>query len=313
MSRRRHWSAVAERGSIAGMRLTVWIHRRFGQRLTTLFVLPIVVYFFVTDARGRRASRRYLQRLATWAGPESPVPRPPRLRHAFRHYWEFALSILDRLSLWSGRGEGFDIRFHGRDHFSTLIEAKRGAILLGAHLGSFDVLRALGAQCAVRVNVLMSRAHASRINAVLRELDPGVDLHVIEFQPGSSGPLFAMKACLERGEFVAILADRVGAAPRARSVPVRFLGHPAAFPAGPFVLASRLGCPVLLVVALRRGPRAYEVFAEPFTDRVERRRGTRTGGLDEVVEAYARRLEGYCLRAPYQWFNFHDVWDGEGA
>jgi predicted LPLAT superfamily acyltransferase len=307
VSRQRHWNTIAERGSTAGMRFTVWIYRRFGLGLATILAWPVVAYFVLTDARGRRASRRYLERLATWAGPRSPVPARPRLPDTFRHYWEFGLSILDRLSLWSNRS-GFRVEFHGRHHIQPFLEAKRGAILLGAHLGSFDVLRVLGARYAVTVNVLMSRRHASRISSVFKGLSADIDANVIELQQGSPASVFTLKACLERGQFVAILGDRVGAGPRSRMVPLDFLGHPAPFPWGPFRLASRLGCPVLFMVAIRLGPTTYEVFVEPLTDGGEVSPDAEDTRARELMEAYVHRLEAYCLRAPYQWFNFYDYW-----
>jgi predicted LPLAT superfamily acyltransferase len=289
------------------MRFTLWVYRQFGLGVATVLAWPVVAYFVLTDARGRRASRRYLQRLAVSAGPRSPVPSPPRFSSTFRHYWEFGLSTLDRLSLWSGR-EDFRIRFHGRHHLQPLLDAKRGAVLLGAHLGSFDVLRVLGRQHAVDVNVLMSRRHASRINSVLREAFEGVDTNVIELQPGSATSIFTVRACLDRGQFVAILGDRVSPGIRSRTVALEFLGHRAAFPLGPFRLASRLNCPVLFVVALRCGPTTYEVFAEPLTDGSDVSPDTQDRRARELMETYVHRLEAYCLRAPYQWFNFYDYW-----
>lgn len=312
-SRRWGWAAVEERGSIAGMRLTVWFYRLCGRRLATLFILPVVTYFFLTDRRGRRASQRYLTRLYAWAHGRVALGHQPSVWDSFRHYWEFAVTILDRVGFWSDRADDFEIRFHGREHFQSLIESKRGAILLGAHLGSFDALRVLADRWAIAVNVLMSTRHAPRINRILRELSPRATVRVIEVDPTSSRSVFELKACLERGEFVAILGDRVGPGARTRSIEVDFLGGRAAFPAGPFVLASRLDCPVLLMIGVRIGPAAYEVFAEPFAERIVLPRAERNARLHELAAAYAKRLEAYCLKAPYQWFNFYDFWGEEAG
>jgi predicted LPLAT superfamily acyltransferase len=294
------------------MRFTAWVYRRFGLGVATVLAWPVMAYFVLTDARGRHASRRYLERLAAWAGPRSPVPARPGLRETFRHYWQFGLSLLDRLHLWSGAAD-FQVQFHGRDDLEPLLHEKRGAVLLGAHLGSFDVLRVLGAQHAVAVNVLMSRRHASRINSVFRAAFPGIDTHVIELEPGSAASIFTLRACLERGQFVAILGDRVSPGPRARAVRLEFLGHPAAFPSGPFRLASRLGSPVFFMVAVRRGRTAYEVFAEQLTAGGEVSPDDQDRRARELMAAYVRRLEAYCLRAPYQWFNFYDYWLEDSA
>lgn len=306
----RRWAAVGERGSLAGMRLTAWVYRILGPRIAALFVLPIVTYFFLTDPRGRGASRRYLGRLDAAKRGRGALGRPG-LRHVFRHYREFAETTLDRIGFWCGRADDFEMRLDGTEHFRPLIERKQGAILLGAHLGSFDALRALADRWGVTVNILMSTGHAPRINRVLRELSPQTTVRVIEVDPTSSRSVFELKACLERGELVAMLGDRVGSAPRTRVVEVDFLGGRAAFPPGPFVLASRLDCPILLMVGLRVRPRVYEIFVELLADRVVLPRADRPARLHTLVQAYAARLESYCLRAPYQWFNFYDFWADE--
>jgi predicted LPLAT superfamily acyltransferase len=100
----RRWATVGERGTLAGMRLTAWVYRILGPRIAALFVLPIVTYFFLTDPRGRRASRRYLGRLEAAKRCRGALGRRPGLRHVFRHYREFAGTTLDRIGLvWPRR------------------------------------------------------------------------------------------------------------------------------------------------------------------------------------------------------------------
>jgi predicted LPLAT superfamily acyltransferase len=305
------WTAAAERGSLVGMWLTARFYRLFGHRVSKYFILPIVAYFFVTDRRGRRASRSYLQRLHAVPGGAAALGHAPTVRDSFRHYYEFGLAILDRVRFTLGRGRDVDIVFRGREHFAELVAAKRGAILLGAHLGSFDAMRLLAARSGVVVNILMITRHAPRINAMLRALNPGVDVRVFEPDPAAADNIFRLKACLERGEFVAILGDRIGTGARARVVKVPYLGATAAFPAGPFLLAHALGCPIILMIAVRRDDATYEIFAEPLAERVLLPRSERAERLGEIVSRYARRLEAYCLLAPYQWFNFFDFWGDE--
>lgn len=307
------WTAVAERGSLLGMRLTIWVDRTFGPRVSAWLVLPVVAYFFVTDRRGRRASRRYLDRVYAAPGGAAALGRRPGVLDRFRHYRAFALSTLDRLAFSLGRADGYQVVLHGAEHLDRVIGTGQGAVLVGAHLGNFDVLRAVARRNGVVVNVAMFTRHAGRITTLLRELDPELDAHVVQLDPSVPDTALKLRACIARGEFVAILGDRVGPGRRARVVRVPFLGADAAFPQGAFLLASALGCPVLLIVGLRRAAGAYEVFIEPLVDRVPstpRQRGER---LPAIVAGYARRLEAFCLRAPYQWFNFYDFWDDEGA
>jgi predicted LPLAT superfamily acyltransferase len=307
------WTLVAERGSLLGMRFTVWAYRCLGRRASGWLALAIVSYFFVTDRRGRRASRRYLERLYATPGGAVALGHPPGLRDCFRHYREFARSILDRLAFALGEGDRFSVEVHGQDALATLRQGGQGAVLIGAHLGNFDALRALARRDGAVVNIVMFTRHAERINGLLRRLDPAAEVRVIHLDPAVPDTALRLRACVERGEFVALLGDRAGATGRARTARAPFLGRDAAFPIGPFVLAAALGCPVILIVGLRRGEAAYEVFAETLADRVPLAPRLRAESLPGLVRRYAGRLEAYCLRAPYQWFNFYDFWGEERA
>ena len=304
----KRWARIAERGSLWGLRFTAWLFRTAGRGPTLVLVTAIVAYFFLTDRAGRRASAAYLRRVhATEAGGEA-LGRVPGTWDSFLQYRAFALSIVDRLSIWFDKGGGFELEIHGRESFDRLAEEKRGAIVLGAHLGSFDVLRMVGVRYRFVVNVLMFTANAQRINQIFRELSPEVETRVIHVDPRSVESVFEVRRCLARGEHVAILGDRIEPGDRHRSSRVPFMGGEVELPQAPFLLASLLGCPVLMVVALRRGPQRYEIFTEQLAERVELPRRGREAAVAELLTRYAARLEHYCERAPYEWFNFFDYW-----
>ena len=93
------WERIAERGSVWGMRFTVWCYRVLGRHVSLALVHAIVTYFYLTDRAGRRASLHYLQRV--WANPEGrhQLPRAPGAWLCFLHYREFALAIADRTTV----------------------------------------------------------------------------------------------------------------------------------------------------------------------------------------------------------------------
>jgi predicted LPLAT superfamily acyltransferase len=302
------WARIAERGSLWGLRFTAWLFRAAGRGPTLVLVTAIVAYFFLTDRAGRRASAAYLRRVYANEAGRAALGHAPRTWDGFLHYRAFALSIVDRLAIWFGRTDDFELEIHGFEPFDRLAEEKRGAIVLGAHLGSFDVMRMLAERHRTVVNVLMFTVNAQRINQIFRELSPEVETHVIHVDPGSVESVFEVRRCLARGEHVAILADRIEPGDRHRSCQVPFLGGEVELPQAPFLLASLLGSPVLLVVALRRGPQRYEIFTEQLAERVALPREGREAAVRDLLTTYAARLEHHCLRAPYEWFNFYDYW-----
>jgi hypothetical protein len=98
-------------------------------------------------------------------------------------------------------------------------------------------------------------------------------------------------------------ADRVSGP---RTVVASFLGRQASFPAGPFLIAATLRCPVYLAFGLYFAPRRYEFYCESLVEAIHLPRAGRDAALAEVVAAYAARLKHNCRLAPDNWFNFFD-------
>lgn len=293
------WQGQRERGSPVLVRLMLRIALGLGRGPARLLLYPITLYFLLTGRAARRASRRYLRRVHG---------REPRLGEVFAHLHTFASVILDRVFFLSGQTQGLDIRFHGVDQIKPLIDAGRGCVLLGAHLGSFDALRALAvAHGDVGLKVLMYPQHNAFITRLLEELNPGVSETVIPL--GGIDTLFRVQAELEAGAPVAMLGDRLAESRKVVTCPL--FGDPARFPAGPMLMAATLHAPVVLFFALYRGGNRYDIHFERLGDPVTLATDDRKASLAEWTGRYVARLEHYARLAPYNWFNFYDFWDDE--
>jgi predicted LPLAT superfamily acyltransferase len=303
------WIATAERGSSHLLSLAVWCVRKFGGTSIRIFLLPVALYYFLFDARARRASQNYLIRVGASQPNASTIARGLQ---TCRHFYSFAEVILDRLVLWAGGEDQFEVAIHGREKVLDLVDQGRGAVMVGAHLGSFDVLRVLARQADIPVNVLMFGANAKQINAAFESLDPDARVRIIDIDPTSAtaaSMALRIRHYIEAGEFVASMADRVRPGSRDRIMEVDFLGGRAPLSEGPFLLAMVLEAPLLLTFALRTGPRRYEIFIEELSEGTQKVRGQeRRKLLDGQIQAFAARLESFCRVAPLQWFNFYDFW-----
>lgn len=307
-ARVRDWSRLAERGSMGAVRVVAFLYRKLGRRVLELLVTPTAAYYFLRERASRRASRGYLERV--WAVPQGrrSLARQPGFFSPFRHFREFSSQILDRTVLWGGGIDHFHIDHSGSEHLFALAREGRGGLLLGAHLGSFDMARQLATEYSLRLNVVMFTAHAEHINRLFEQLDPSSRVRVLQLDPGSVRTAFEIKARIDDGELVGMLADRIPAGSRERPFRVDFLGRPAPFPRSPFLLACLLGCPTFASLCIRTGPERYEARVEPLGPARRLSRRERDKGAEELARAYVRKLEETCLRAPYQWFNFYDVW-----
>lgn len=291
-----HWSADQGRGSPWLMRLMVRIGLAAPSGVSWLILHGITAYYLAFAPSQRRCSRAYLTRV---------LGRRPRLRELYRHLWTFACSLFDRVQLLAGDSDVFDVRIvYGDARIPELLE--RPCVLLGAHLGNFELLRWLaGTHPSLTVRPLMYREQNQAIDEVLRDLNPGVFDRILEIGPFDS--LLAAREAVAAGDSLALLADRCP--PGMTGRPARLLGEAVTLPEGPFLLAQALGLPVVLCFGLRRGWRRYDVHLETFDETTTPTpRGQRRERVDAAVQAFAQRLEAYCLDAPYNWFNFYDFW-----
>jgi predicted LPLAT superfamily acyltransferase len=290
------WTRQRERGSKRLLRFMVWLSFTFGWRAGRILLYPITLYFLLFSRRPRAASRRFLA---------VALGRPPRFADLFRHYFAFSATLHDRPFMLTGRTEGYEIRVFGQAELEAEVARRRGCLLLGAHLGSFEVLRAHADRfCPVPVKALMYEENAARANEVFNSLNPDRPANVIPLGPPDS--MLRVKECIEAGELVGILGDRIAQGDKV--VEAEFFGRPARFPAGPMILASILGAPVILFHGLYVGGRRYEIHFERFADAITLRRASRAADLAEWVRRYAARLEHYARAYPYNWFNFYDFW-----
>ncbi len=295
------WTHQRERGGRLPLRLMIWLALRAGRRLGRIVSVPVTAYFFAFSRRGRAASRGYLARV---------LGRPARWHEVFRHFLTFAAIILDRPFLLTRSIRHYDITISGLEHVVRWEQQGRGCILLGAHIGSFEVLRALAQEDPrFRVRALMHEGTAPS-TALFRALNTAIARDIIPI--GGAGTMLRVKEALEAGEMVGILGDRATRDEKVQRTD--FLGAPAAFPIGPFVLARLLEAPIVLCFGLYRGGGRYEVRFEPFDDGIKVARAERDRAVRELVERFAARLEAQCRAQPFNWFNFYDFWEraGEG-
>jgi len=295
------WTRVPERGSQRLLVFGVRLMNVLGYRAGILMAWLTATYCCLTSRSSRRASREYLARLYSASSGSTPAPST---LHAIRHHGCFAATVVDRFWFWQGKLDQFQVSSIGSEH---ILHRKRGALIVSAHLGLFDVMRAVAQSKEVPLTVVMHRTNARRFNAVLDRFGSDARLDVVELGDDITTAI-RLKQKIDRGELVALLADRITPGPKERTITVPLFGSPAAFPQGPWLLASLLECEVLFAHAVRSGPRRYVVSVEPLFPVVKLPRGSRTEAMGVYLLEFARKLEEVCRRAPYQWFNFFDFW-----
>jgi predicted LPLAT superfamily acyltransferase len=292
------WLEQRERGSLAALCLMTWVARALGYGVARALLAPICLYFLAFAPQARAASRGFLARA---------LGRRATIADVYRHFRTLAGTLLDRVAILSGDSADFEVRVHGAGDLEAALAQRHGCLLLGSHLGSFEVLRVLGeTRRGIAVNLVMHEANAPRVSRWARALAPELGARIIA--PGEPETMLRVRDCLQRGEIVAILGDR---APHGeRGLACDFLGERARFPAGPLLAAALLGAPVVTFFCLYRGPRRYDAHFGLLAERLPAERPARDEAIARELQRYAARLEAHARSAPDNWFNFYDFWRG---
>jgi predicted LPLAT superfamily acyltransferase len=289
------WLEQPERGSVLAIRLLVGVAMLLGRRVARALLVPVALHFLLFGAKARAASRQYLERA---------LGRKPGFRDLFRHYHTFATVALDRFYLLKERDDLYDTTIHNRELLERLREEGHGCLLLGAHMGSFEILRALGTSNRIDVGLVMYEDNAKMVNTVARAINPELAKCIIPL--GRFDSMLKVQERLQSNQWVGILGDRTLDAEAMQRV--SFLGEETALPTAPFRIALMLKRPVVMMVGLYRGGNRYELYFEQLFDPAKVTRPERAAAVEQAVRTYAARLEHYCRDAPYNWFNFYDFW-----
>jgi len=307
--RTRHWAEIGEAGCIAGIWLLYGVHRYLGRTPFRLVLYPVVLYYWLRRPEARAGSREYLARLQARHGV---FGRPPGIRLALGHFRAFAETLLDKALAFGGRFAFGTVRYEGDGDVLRALQGGRGGLFIASHLGNLELCRTLAdLRPGLRLSVLVHTRHAPTFNRVLERLSPQAALKLIQVTDLNPGVAALLAERVAAGEFVVIAGDRVPVSVQPRVVWAPFLGKPAPFPVGPYVLAALLRCPVFLVFCVREGE-GYRLVFESFRDQIVLPRARREQALRELAADYAARLERQCVKAPLEWCNFFPFWTQPG-
>jgi predicted LPLAT superfamily acyltransferase len=316
-----HWSEQKEKGSgIWQLRLLLALYHAIGARRIRVFLYPIVFFFFLFSPVLRGISFRFQVRVA---GLRSAPP--PRARDVFRHFFSFSFSLVEKIAAWS-RDMGLDrltIKTPDAEGLVELVRGGTGAFIICSHLGNSEVLRALAQTEVARllprfgITSIVDFSGTARFNTLLEEINPGSMVRLVPASDIGVDTIITLKERIAAGELVIIAGDRTSASNRGAVNEVRFLGEPAYFPRGAFVLASLMDAPVYFMFGVREDDRdfdsPYGFYVYKASTDVSGSRRERMVKIQALMEEFAARLELLCIAHPQQWYNFYDFWKKPSA
>ena len=286
------------RGGYFGNWFFVQLIRLLGVRWAYAWLVFVAAYFTLAAPRSYRCSVDYLKRVV---GPQ-PGWKWPVL--VYRHFFSFGVTLLDRLAVIMGRGR-IECRFEGEALFREYVEQGKGVILLGAHIGSWEIGGHLLSRLGKPVNIVILEKEQERVRRLFeRALETKrFRLLTTDGHPLRSIPILA---ALRRGEIVAFDGDRsFGGA----DLPLPFLGGTARFPVGPYLLAAASGAPIFQVFVVREQMGHYRFFSFPAKFIPRELLRAKPEALHQHVNEYAQRLATAARQYPFQWYNIYPFWE----
>jgi predicted LPLAT superfamily acyltransferase len=268
-----------------------------GVWLAYFWLLFVAAYFTFAKGMAYRASAEYLERIY---GPSSWTRR---MLLVYRHFLAHGVTLVDRAAVLMGRSQ-IECVFEGEELFMPHLEKGQGMILVGAHVGCWELGGHFLGRFGVPVNVVVIQREVASIQRLLDSVAQERRFRILtaDDNPLRSVPILA---ALRRGEVVALLGDRSFGGD---DVEVDFLGGKARLPVGPYRLAAASGAPVFHVFVFRERIKAYRfvAFGPESLSREELR--SNPDAVRSRVCQYAARLEAVVRRHPYQWANFFPYW-----
>ena len=308
MSKSPEWKDQKERGAHWAFKVTVLTYKILGRGICSLIVYPVASYFYLTGGKTKKASLKFLEKVYNHPKGKKHFTKKPGFRAGHRHTMTFAFSILDKFAVWMNRINYQDITFSNRHELTDLLENKKGLVLLSAHYGNIEIMRAVSQTISkVPVNVIMDRKNAESFNRLLKSTNKNFDISIFASDDIDIGTAARLKDKISQGEIVAIMADRMTNSSSSRILNKSFLGENAPFPQGPFIIPWLLKAPTFMFICSKKGKK-YEVHCEKFSDVDDFRQIKRNVFIDDISDRYVKSLEKHCLEDPWQWYNFYDFW-----
>jgi len=286
------WSGKSRGGSF-GYRFFIYIIRRFGIKFAYFFLVFIVVHFIPFAPLATKSNWKYFRKIQGYSFFKTIIM-------LYKNYFRFGQILIDKVAVRVGFAGKYRYEFENYDAFLEKLNSNRGVILIGAHVGNWEAGGNFFGDYARKINIVMYDAEYQKIKDILEQHLSPVAHKIIPISESDFSHIFSIKEALDNREYVCFQGDRFMGEKSSKTLD--FMGYPARFPTGPFLLASRFEAPVVFYFSMReRGMKYRFIF-----NVTELRKGK--SGIDDLMRLYVDSLEKILKKYPEQWFNYYDFW-----
>lgn len=294
------WNGKSQ-GSLLGYQIVYYLMKYAGLP-AAYFLLRFVAAYYLLFSTFSTKCQAYFFRKRLGQGYWQSVAS------LYQNYFLFAQTLTDRVYLIAGLKNRFTFNFDGEHYLTQMLKLGKGAFLVSAHAGNWEIAGFLLYRLSTKINVVVYEAEHENIKSFLDSVKGETGVNLIIIKKGSIDHVYQIHEAIQNNEIVCIHADRF--VEGSNIAEVDFLGAKADFPLGPFILATQLQAPVSFVFAMKEGRSHYHFFAsEPVVPSGnDLSREAKQQATQDLLTAYIQSLEKIVLLYPHQWFNYYKFW-----
>lgn len=286
------------RGGLAGYRFFIFLLKYPGLKFSYFFLRFVVLYFVLFVPNARKPIYHYFRHIHRFSRNKST-------KNVFRNFYLLGQTLLDKVALMAGYNDQFTIDHVGAENLNRMA-AEEGGMIIGAHVGNWEIAGQLLNRLNTNVYIVMLEAEHENIKALLDEVMTEKTMNIIPIKEDLSH-LIEIKKALDSKSIVAIHGDRF--IEGSKTITGRLLGKEAEFPYGPFFLAAKFNAAVSFVGAVKESDTHYRFHS------TKPKKYTSTGRKKEMEVAIKKMLDDYIddveqelQKHPEQWFNYYYFW-----
>lgn len=217
-------------------------------------------------------------------------------RRVVGQFYDFCVDVARSRSMTAGQIRARIESIEGRDAYLAHRREGGGAIIVTAHMGSFEIGLAALAEVEPHIHVVFKRDAVGAFESLRSNLHRILGIHEAAIDDGW-GTWMQLRDALESNHVVVMQGDRAMPGQKAQAIPV--LGGHLMLPLGPVKLAQISGTKIVPVFAIRSPTGRCRVFAEP-PIRVDPD-AELIGGIHPALLEWGRVIEKFVSAYPEQW------------
>jgi len=281
------------RGAVVGYKIFIYLIQKFGVKSAYILLYFVSFYYFLFSYKGTKASFYYFHKRLGYTKRKS-------LLSVYKSYFVFGQTIIDKVAISSGLRDKFTYKFDGGEKIVELLKRKKGGILISAHVGNFEIAEYFFNEIDIdsQINLITTDNEHRAIKDYLESVSLKNNLKYIIVREDLSH-IFEINNALGNNELVCFTGDRYFESTKV--LKESLLGKKANFPAGTFLLGSRLNVPVIFVYVMKETNKHYHLYA--------RKANFKKRDAQGLLKNYTESIERILNKYPYQWFNYFDFWN----